>query len=101
LVQSGDPLTFAWTQSSGPAVTLTGADTATPSFTAPTGPATLTFDLQVCDPSNACDTDSVTINVNAPPPTGVDAAIDVIVHGPTSAKKDAKKVVAKVTNVGT
>jgi large repetitive protein len=45
LVQSGDPLTFAWTQSSGPAVTLTGADTATPSFTAPTGPATLTFDL--------------------------------------------------------
>jgi hypothetical protein len=43
----------------------------------------------------------VTINVNAPPPTGVDAAIDVIVHGPTSAKKDAKKVVAKVTNVGT
>ena len=32
----GDTLTFAWTQTGGTAVTLTGADTATPSFTAPT-----------------------------------------------------------------
>jgi len=32
-----DPLTFTWTQLEGPAVTLTGADTATPSFPAPAG----------------------------------------------------------------
>jgi hypothetical protein len=63
---NGDTLTYAWTQTSGPAVTLTGANTATPSFTAPTGPADLTFDLTVCDPSNACSTDSVAIHVNAP-----------------------------------
>ena len=53
-------------------MTLTGANTATPSFTAPTGPATLVFQLQVCDPSNACSTDTVTINVAGPanqPPT--------------------------------
>lgn len=31
---SPSPLTFHWTQTSGPAVTLAGADTATPSFTA-------------------------------------------------------------------
>ncbi|MFL5376271.1 MAG: PKD domain-containing protein, partial [Myxococcales bacterium] len=36
---AGLPLTFAWSQSSGPAVVLTGADTATPSFTAPVVPA--------------------------------------------------------------
>ena len=46
---NGDPLTYAWTQTGGAAVTLSGANTATPSFTAPTGPATLTFQLQVCD----------------------------------------------------
>ena len=32
----GDTLTYAWTQTGGTAVTLTGANTATPSFTAPT-----------------------------------------------------------------
>jgi hypothetical protein len=64
---NGDPLTYAWTQTSGPGVTLSGANTATPSFTAPNAPATLTFQLQVCDPSNSCSTDSVTITVNDPP----------------------------------
>ena len=47
---NGDTLSYAWTQTAGPSVTLTGANTATPSFTAPAGPATLTFQLQVCDP---------------------------------------------------
>jgi PKD domain len=65
--QDLDPLTYAWTQTAGPSVTLSGANTATPSFTAPTGPATLTFQLQVCDPFNACSTDSVTITVNGTP----------------------------------
>jgi K319L-like, PKD domain len=60
-----DTLTYAWSQTSGPSVTLSGANTSTPSFTAPTGPATLVFQLQVCDPANACDTDSVTITVSS------------------------------------
>ncbi len=42
---AGDTLDYTWTQTGGTAVTLTGADTATPSFTAPAGPATLTFEL--------------------------------------------------------
>ena len=63
-----DPLTYSWTQTSGPAVTLTGATTAQPTFTAPAGPATLTFELSVCDAGRLCDTDTVTVTVNGPPP---------------------------------
>jgi hypothetical protein len=62
----GDPLTYEWIQASGPAVTLTGADTATASFTAPSSPTTLTFQLEACDPDE-CDTDAVTITVATPP----------------------------------
>src|SRR5262249_58878309 len=53
----GDSITYAWTQLSGTAVTLVGANTAKPSFTAPNlfpdgNPAlstTLTFQLTVTD----------------------------------------------------
>ena len=65
---AGDTLDYSWTQTGGTAVTLTGADTATPSFTAPAGPATLTFELTVCDQEPLCDTDTVVINVSAPEP---------------------------------
>jgi len=63
-----DTLTYAWTQTGGTAVTLTGANTATPSFTAPAGLATLTFQLEVCDPEPLCDTDTVVVTVQEPPP---------------------------------
>jgi hypothetical protein len=65
----GEALTHNWTQLSGPAVTLTGANTATPSFTAPTVavPTTLEFQDEVCDePPVLCDTDTVVITVNPP-----------------------------------
>jgi hypothetical protein len=62
----GDPVTYLWTQTSGPSVTLSGPSTATPSFTAPAASAMLTFQLQVCDTHSACSTDSVAINVRAP-----------------------------------
>ena len=61
----GDPITYSWTQTSGPAVSLSGADTATPSFDAPVGPATLEFELTV-DDGEASDTDTVVVNVNEP-----------------------------------
>ena len=46
-----DPLQFMWTQLSGPTVSLTGASTSTPSFTAPNvfSPTTLVFRLAVSD----------------------------------------------------
>ncbi|NLH49707.1 MAG: hypothetical protein GX444_14070 [Myxococcales bacterium] len=44
----GDPITFAWAQASGPAVDLTGADGATPSFVA-TAVGEVTIRLTVSD----------------------------------------------------
>jgi K319L-like, PKD domain len=62
----GEALTYAWSQLSGPAVTLSDPNSATPTFTAPTGPATLEFQLEVCDepnPDSLCDSDIVAIIV--------------------------------------
>jgi PKD domain len=72
----GDPLTFSWTQVDGPTVTLTGADTATPTFTAPVGPANLTFDVEVCDPNPLCATSQVSVSVLDPGAPFADAGPD-------------------------
>jgi Glycine rich protein len=61
-----DELTYSWTQTGGPGVTLSGADTASASFIAPVGPATLEFRLEVCDPMPLCHTDTVQVTVGAP-----------------------------------
>jgi large repetitive protein len=93
----GQALTYMWTAPAG--ITLSDPTSATPTFTAPTGPATLTFTLQVCDPEPLCSTDTVTINVNAP--AMIDATGVVIVNGPVSTSKTSKSFVFKVTNDGT
>jgi len=71
--QDGDALTYAWMQVNGPTVTLSGADTATPTFTAPqvgTAGATLVFLVTVDDGYGGIDADEVTITVqdSAAPP---------------------------------
>jgi len=66
-------LTYSWSQLSGSPVVLVGADTATPSFMAPTvgpGGQTLVFELMVTDGLGGSGTDQVQIvvkKVNAPP----------------------------------
>jgi hypothetical protein len=63
-----DPITFAWTQTSGPAVTLTGDDTARPTFT-PTVIAIYSFQARVSDNDGGSRTDTMTVNViNGVPP---------------------------------
>lgn len=64
----GPIASYLWQQTSGPAVTLTGATTATPSFSAPrvTTSTVLTFNLTVTDGSGATSTDSVAVTVNPP-----------------------------------
>ncbi|MFP2906894.1 myxosortase-dependent M36 family metallopeptidase [Pyxidicoccus sp. 3LFB2] len=61
----GSTLTYQWTQVGGPWVTLTGADTATPSFTAPNAKANteLVFRLVVSDGSLTSAADTVTVTV--------------------------------------
>jgi hypothetical protein len=59
------PLTFTWMQTAGPAVTLTGADSAKPTFTAPTvtEPTTLAIVLIASDGATA-DADKVLVLVS-------------------------------------
>ena len=62
------PLEYAWLQTAGPGVELAGADTATPSFVAPGGPASLEFELIVSNGSETGAPASVRIEVAAPEP---------------------------------
>ncbi len=68
----GQPLAYNWTQTGGPAVALSGATAASPSFTAPTvawnaPAAVLTFSLTVDDGVNTSTADTVQITVNPAP----------------------------------
>ena len=65
----GLPLTYNWTQTGGPSVTLAGAATSKPTFTAPAGPASLTFSLTVSDGVHTSLPANVTIEVQAAPGT--------------------------------
>jgi len=69
-----DPIIFAWTQTSGPGVTLTGADTATPTFT-PTVVAIYSFQVRVSDNDAGSRTDSMTVNVISGQPPVADARV--------------------------
>ncbi len=73
----GDTLTYSWTQSAGTTVTLTGADTATPSFTAPLGPDTLSFVLVVDDGQGDTSQDTVTITVNPNNPPSISTPANI------------------------
>jgi hypothetical protein len=59
---------YSWSQLSGPSVTLAGAGTASPSFTAPDGPTTLAFQLKVTN-SAGSSTDEVQVKVKNVAPT--------------------------------
>jgi subtilisin-like proprotein convertase family protein len=68
----GDPVTFSWTQTAGPSVSLSSPTAVQPTFTAPdvTAQTTLTFSLVVSDGSLESAPDSV--NVMVRPPSGGD-----------------------------
>ena len=69
------PLTRAWAQAGGPAVTLSSASAAQPTFTAPAAPTVLTFTLTVTDSTGLVDgtPDSVVITVTNQAITGLAA----------------------------
>jgi len=80
----GTIASYAWTQTGGDAVTLNGASTATPAFTAPAAAASLAFQLTVTDNQGASHSDSVLVTVNALPPPPPPPAAPVIARQPTS-----------------
>lgn len=63
----GSISSYVWTQLTGSTVSLNGADTASPSFTAPSTPGVLQFQLSVTDNFGTSATDTVDVTVNAPP----------------------------------
>ena len=63
------PLSYSWSQTGGPAVTLSGANTASPSFTTPPHPTVLTFSLTVADKNGSSEPDSVKVRVPSADPT--------------------------------
>lgn len=83
--EDGGIVTYKWVQVSGTTVTLTGANTATPSFTAPTVASNessnlLEFRLTVTDATGTTATDSVTVAVtiaNKPPVANAGADLEV------------------------
>ena len=81
--------TYAWTQTGGQAVTLTGADTATPSFTAPSVRTDLVFSLKVNDGTFGSPADTVTVRVRPPAnptsaPCAHPAPADATISGSTA-----------------
>lgn len=63
---NGDVLGYWWTQTGGPAVSLSDRAAASPGFDAPVGPVSLTFSLVVDDGSLPSGPDTVTVTVSAP-----------------------------------
>lgn len=89
---STGPITgFHWKQTAGPAVTLTGADAKTATFTAPNvaQDTTLTFELAVDGPGNpAPNSVDVTVLAGAPPAADSNAGPDQTVVQASTVKLD-------------
>ncbi|EGR0103982.1 TPA: glycosyl hydrolase family 18 protein [Vibrio vulnificus] len=83
----GPIASYAWTQVSGPAVTLTGANTASASFDAPevTAAQQFTFQLTVTDADGASASDTVVVTVNAKDTGPVNTAPVAKVTAPATA----------------
>jgi LmbE family N-acetylglucosaminyl deacetylase len=82
--QSGDPLSYLWTETAGSAVTLSSATIVNPTFTAPTGPASLTFSLVVSNGSQSSAPSTVTITVAAA--SGADTNVALVATATASSQ---------------
>ncbi|MFY1825891.1 myxosortase-dependent M36 family metallopeptidase [Myxococcus fulvus] len=94
---AGSTLTYAWTQIGGPAVTLTGADTATPSFSAQVPTSTIfTFQLVVSDGTDSSHPRVVQVLVNNTNAAPV-AVARVKDNGPTTVDERSGSVTLDAT----
>jgi len=71
----GNIASYSWMQTAGPSVVLNDANTATPSFTAPTvsSDTELKFSLTVIDDKGSISTDNVQVTVKYVPPSPANA----------------------------
>jgi hypothetical protein len=96
----GSTLTYAWSQVSGPSVTLAAANTVGPTFTSPSGSTsvqTLVFQLIVNDGTAASSPAQTTVTVNPPsappPPSNTNLALTATASASTQASsQEASKV---------
>lgn len=81
----GDSLTYSWTQVDGPAVSLRGSDTATPTFQSPSVGAegALRFRVSVADGNGGVDRETVAVRLRNTAPTA-DAGEDQFVDEETT-----------------
>jgi hypothetical protein len=109
----GHDLGYHWEQTAGVPVTLSDADAAQPTFTAPETPGTLMFELTVTDemnpnPATASATDSVQIDVQdyaapianaGPNQTNIDIDDTVTLDGSASSQLDLHALTYQWTQV--
>ncbi|MCA8949635.1 MAG: LamG domain-containing protein [Planctomycetes bacterium] len=103
----GQGLTYIWTQVSGPKVTLTGADTANPTFTSPVGTGeTLVFAVAASDGVNT-SIDTVAVHIENTAPVVVTAgnsatatAGDPVVLGASASDVDGDALTYRWSQVG-
>jgi uncharacterized membrane protein len=100
--QDGDSLSYSWTQTGGPDVTLSDTDTATPTFTAPEGSedTALDFEVEVTDAVGATDTDSVGVTVQPSEPEAATFQVSNLSAPDTATQGDLIDVSADVENTG-
>ena len=91
-----DPITYAWTQVSGPTVTLIGSNTVYPTFATARGSSTLVFKLTVSDGhANAIDQVQINVSNGVVPAVARPAIVNVqsalgTIRGGVSDKADRK-----------
>ncbi len=93
---NGLPLTYAWTQTAGPAVTLSSATAQQPTFTAPqvTASTTLTFSLVVSDADLSSSAATVGVTVTpGPPDITANATIIALITSPQGSGSKSLEVI--------
>jgi uncharacterized membrane protein len=98
----GDSLSYQWSQTGGPDVTLSDATAVQPTFTAPavSEDTTLDFEVEVTDTAGATDTDSVSVTVQPSEPEAANFQVSNLSAPDTATQGDAIDVSADVENTG-